>query len=200
MKKMLVSGLLLLHALIAGAQPDWYKKVAAQNDDPYNFDIVFHPFYKKGLTLDGNYASGYYYAKFNKADFNKIYSRPAHQQLLETIAVTDANKNTFANYFQKIGSNDVPFFIQALGELNEYVGYGTKLLDVIQALDASRKSNANTLATLIAPRGQFERWEIFSSNEPDKYYITLLNIYKITVGSEERKYVISRHVQAVDIE
>jgi hypothetical protein len=182
------------------AQQDWYKNIEAVYDDPFRFDLTFHGLYKKGLDLKGSPASGKMYAKVKAQDFNRIWALPNHEELFETIVVTDANKKTFADYFNRIGNSKIPFFVQLVGELSKYVGYAIKLLEVVENADENRKSSASDLAALIANTGKFERRIVFSQKEAGKYYITIINTYHIKVGSEDRKYVVSRNVFAVMID
>jgi hypothetical protein len=180
-------------------QADWYKSVSVINDDPFNFDITFHPLYKKGLTLEGNFASGKYYAVFAKKDFDRINSNPGHEETLELLNVTAANSSGFVSHFNKIGSASIPFVVELLAELNAYVGYASLLLSAAESADADRKSTATAMASLIAPGAVFERIIVIDQKEPGKYYVNLINTYKVMVQSEQRRYVVSRHILAIRV-
>jgi hypothetical protein len=200
MKRIYLLAGFLLSNLVLFAQPDWYKNVKFVGDDPYRFDWSFHISYKKGLDLDGTPANGKVYAKFRKADFDRIWARPGHEEVLELIKVTDQNKPTFIKHFRDIGTAEVPFLLQLAGEVFKYVGYAVKLLEVAQQVDADRKTTAAELAGQIALAGEFERRVALSLKEAGKYYVTILTIYKIKVGSEDRRYVVARTVYAIKVE
>lgn len=200
MRRYFVLTMLLVNCLNIVGQDEWYKKVDALIDDPYGFDNSFHPYYKKGLTLEGSFASGKYYAKFKKKEFDRIAALPAREELLEILKVTDANKKAFANQFNKIGNAEVPFIVNILGELNPYLGYATLLLSLVDQAGDDRKTKANVLSDLIATGAEFERRLAFSEKETGQWYVNVLTIYKVNVANETRRYIISRSVLAVKIE
>lgn len=200
MKRIYFLAFLLVGNLALLAQTDWYKNVKFVSDDPYNFDWTFHLSYTKGLTLDGTPANGNVYVKVKKTEFDRVWAKPGHEEVLEIIKVTATNKPTFIKHFSDIGTAEVPFLLQIAGEVFKYVGYAVKLLEVAQEAGADRKATAAQLSGQIALAGEFERRYAFSTKEAGKYYATVLTIYKIKVGAEDRRYVIARTVYAVKVE
>jgi len=199
MKKAVLTVFIIGTHLGVFCQADWYKNVPVINDDPFNFDITFHPLFKKGLTLEGNFASGNYYAVFSRADFDRINGKPEHEETLELLNVTAANKNGFVTHFNNIGSAGIPFIVDLLGELHPFIGYATLIVGAVDAADVDRKSTATAMAALIATGATFERILVIDQKEAGKYYVNLINTYKVTVQSEQRRYVVSRHILAVKI-
>ena len=135
-----------------------------------------------------------------RSDFDRIWDKPGHQEILDSLPITNSNKKSFTKHFEDKGSAKIPFVLQLVGELVSYIGYTTKILEVASLVDDDHKSKAIQLSGFIAISGKFERILVLSNKEDGKYYANLLSIYKIKVGSENRRYILSKKVIACRIE
>ncbi len=186
------------------AQSNWYQMVPADIDDPYSFNSNFFMLYQKGLTLEGHISSGYYYAKLNQKEFDHLWQRDGHEEILERISISESNKKVFSDHFKRSGKElQIPFVVAlTLEELHFIANASLKILEYVNRSREEFRTSAQQLSALIASGGIIERTQILftKSGAPMQYYISLITSYNVRVGTEDRHYILSRATLAVKIE
>jgi hypothetical protein len=198
---------LLLLMTLSGVSwaSEWYQTVSCTINDPFGFDsqrgVVFP---SSGLHLEGRPATGYLYAVMPQAQVENIQKQASHLLVVDTHKLSSAEAASYRSIFKGKGEQQIPWVVGAIGALPTTVtaalGITVTLIDGLQRIDSSRRDiSAEQLSELMAADGVFDLAYAVVQDSDKHNYIVSSVIYRVTVGREERSYVLSSSSFALKI-
>jgi hypothetical protein len=186
---------------------EWYEGVTFTQNDPLQFDsqrTVLFP--KSGLHFGGNPATAKLYGILPRTTVEQMERAPNHLLVIDTHVLTAKEADSYKRIFHaQIDKGQVPWILGAIGAVpgtvTNLVGVTATLLDGVSRLNPTQKVSASALEQLMAEKGQFSLVFILNKAvDPNQRYVSSSVTYSVSVGGEQRSYVICSSTFALKME